>query len=62
MTDLILFYLFLIFEYLFSVVYPITPIIAFVLFMLCLYLILMNSLMCLLNFWKWGLRKIEAIK
>ena len=62
MTDLILFYLFLIFEYLFSVVYPITPIIAFVLFMLCLYLILMNSSMCLLNFWKWGLRKIEAIK
>lgn len=62
MTDVTFFFLFVIFEYLFVMVFPIIPIIAFLVFMFCLYLILMNNSMHLLNIWKWGLRKIEAIK
>nr|DAL00800.1 MAG TPA: hypothetical protein [Caudoviricetes sp.] len=62
MTDVTFFFLFVIFEYLFVMVFPTIPIVAFLVFMFCLYLILMNNSMHLLNIWKWGLRKIEAIK
>lgn len=62
MTDVTFFFLFVIFEYLFVIIFPLIPIVAFLVFMFCLYLILMNNSMHLLNFWKWGLRQIEAIK